>query len=200
MQCCACQSERARGVTRTPIREDIVAEWTASARAAKAAVEAAAEERRRERRNAMIKFDRVCKRHGLTVHAHYGTGGKMPCCACRSERKRGGARTPIREDIVEERAEAAEERGRERSGRYHQDMDLLKEFMGGKCEHCGYEHDLEFHHVTPRRTGSGSTLSDIILHKAYDEALEEIKGCEMLCSDCHDDADAELRSLENPEK
>ena len=85
-------------------------------------------------------------------------------------------------------------------GRYHQDMDLLKEFMGGKCEHCGYEHDLEFHHVTPRRTGSGSTLSDIILHKAYDEALEEIKGCEMLCSDCHDDADAELRSLENPEK
>ena len=180
----------------------------------------------------MIKFDRVCRRHGLTVHTHYTSGAGMPCCACQSEWRHSGARTPIREDIVAERAAAAEERKRirvrkrylkdlarleayykteagratrargyaKKSGRYHQDMDLLKEFMGGKCEHCGYEHDLEFHHTTPRRTGSGRKLSEIIKRKAYDEALEEIKGCEMLCSDCHDDADAELRSLENPEK
>lgn len=57
--------------------------------------------------------------------------------------------------------------------------------LGGECNRCGYnEHisALEFHHIDPNN--KEFEIGDFI-NKSWDFIKEEIKKCELLCSNCH---------------
>jgi 5-methylcytosine-specific restriction endonuclease McrA len=56
------------------------------------------------------------------------------------------------------------------------------EYLGGKCVVCGYNDDLEFHHVDPstKLFNIGSKLS-----MAWDKLILELDKCVLLCYDCH---------------
>lgn len=59
------------------------------------------------------------------------------------------------------------------------------EYLGGKCERCGYDgHQaaFEFHHKDPTQKdfAIGSAAN-----KSWKVIKEEIKKCELLCSNCH---------------
>jgi len=147
----------------------------------------------------MIKFDRVCRRHGLTTFTHHGTGAGMQCCACQSERKRGGARTPVREEVLEEQA-TAKERNRIRQReqilkRYQARTSQVRAESGGCCKECGATEDLHFHHLDP-----ATKVKPVTRMGTLEGMRSEAAKCVLLCADCHEEAHAELRSLENPEK
>lgn len=60
----------------------------------------------------------------------------------------------------------------------------LKEQQGGQCIRCGYSKclkALEFHHVDPNE--KEFTISND--HFKLSEAVEEIKKCILICSNCH---------------
>ncbi len=61
--------------------------------------------------------------------------------------------------------------------------------MGGKCSKCGYNKSacaLDFHHINPvEKARTVSHLIAIEQEWAWALALEEIKKCELLCSNCH---------------
>lgn len=65
---------------------------------------------------------------------------------------------------------------------------LIKK-LGGKCNRCGYNKNaaaLDFHHVNP--VNKQRTISHLLAVNqdwAYEAALEEVKKCELLCSNCH---------------
>lgn len=63
---------------------------------------------------------------------------------------------------------------------------LLVEYMGGKCEICGYNKcikALEFHHISPLE--KEFSLSDYAKSKNLEIAKVELSKCKLLCSNCH---------------
>jgi predicted HNH restriction endonuclease len=61
-------------------------------------------------------------------------------------------------------------------------------YLGGKCSKCGWEYQnileiacYDFHH--PNENKETDVCS--ILQKSWERALEEIKKCVLLCSNCH---------------
>lgn len=73
--------------------------------------------------------------------------------------------------------------------------EYLVELAGGKCIKCGYNKELaalDFHH----REGKAFTLSTAI--RIFDDsafmdlAVNEIKKCDLLCSNCHREVHAEI--------
>jgi predicted HNH restriction endonuclease len=54
--------------------------------------------------------------------------------------------------------------------------------LGGRCRICGYDNHvaLEFHHIDPRE--KGFEISDV---QAWARIVEELKKCELVCSNCH---------------
>ena len=57
--------------------------------------------------------------------------------------------------------------------------------IGLKCNRCGFDHPaaLDFHHNNPTEKEFG--VSGRISKKNKEKILEEIKKCEVLCSNCH---------------
>lgn len=59
--------------------------------------------------------------------------------------------------------------------------------LGGKCSRCGYDKSLsalEFHHRNPLEK-SFALDSRSIASKRMETLMEEIKKCDLLCSNCH---------------
>ena len=60
----------------------------------------------------------------------------------------------------------------------------IKEHLGGRCIKCGYDKclkALEFHHLDPSK--KDFTISND--HFKLKEAVEEVKKCILICSNCH---------------
>jgi len=65
-------------------------------------------------------------------------------------------------------------------------LTLLKELGGGKCQICGYNrclNALEFHHKD--MTTKLESVSELLRLASIDVAKEEIKKCNLLCANCH---------------
>ena len=59
------------------------------------------------------------------------------------------------------------------------------ELLGGCCERCGYDKHpaaLEFHHRNPEEK---SFTIGMVGNKSWSVIVEELKKCELICSNCH---------------
>ena len=56
------------------------------------------------------------------------------------------------------------------------------DMLGGKCVMCGTENNLHFDHITPE--GKVNEISSMLTSN-IDVFLNELKKCQLLCSDCH---------------
>ena len=71
----------------------------------------------------------------------------------------------------------------------------LKEKFQTRCQKCGYNNytgALEFHHIDPSQKDFTISNMDFKLK----DAVEEIKKCVLLCSNCHKELHANLWDLE----
>ncbi len=60
------------------------------------------------------------------------------------------------------------------------------EFLGGKCQRCGYNkclRALQFHHVDSSSKEFG--IADKGVTRAWSKVVEELKKCVLLCANCH---------------
>lgn len=67
----------------------------------------------------------------------------------------------------------------------------IKQAYGGTCQRCGYHtciQALEFHHLDPAK--KDFTISND--HFRLSEAVQEVKKCILLCSNCHKELHAGL--------
>jgi hypothetical protein len=83
--------------------------------------------------------------------------------------------------------EAQQARGRKRK------LELIY-LKGGQCERCGYNANysaLEFHHKKPAEKTFQLDLRSLS-NRRWDVILEEVKKCQLFCSNCH-------AELHNPE-
>ena len=53
-----------------------------------------------------------------------------------------------------------------------------------KCNRCGYDdyRALQFHHTDDNKEGTPSVIAR---HKSWDNVMEELNKCEVLCANCH---------------
>ena len=75
---------------------------------------------------------------------------------------------------------AQQERGRKRK------LELIK-LQGDECEVCGYNKNyaaLEFHHKVPADKSFQLDLRSLS-NRSWEAILEEVKKCQLLCSNCH---------------
>lgn len=100
-------------------------------------------------------MNKECKKHGVVSHALRTEGGfRCRKCAVEAVERR---RRKIKRDALE--------------------------FLGGKCQRCGYDRcgaALEFHHRDPKGKDFEITKS-----MSWDKILVELKKCDLLCSNCH---------------
>lgn len=71
----------------------------------------------------------------------------------------------------------------------------LKMLFGGACKLCGYNRclaALDFHHLIPEN--KTDTVSHLLI-KNKSLALEEAKKCILVCSNCHDEIHAGVRTV-----
>lgn len=56
--------------------------------------------------------------------------------------------------------------------------------LGGKCNRCGFDNPaaLEFHHKDSSE--KDFTIGNVA-NKSWDSIVDEVKKCELLCSNCH---------------
>ena len=67
----------------------------------------------------------------------------------------------------------------------------LIELKGGCCQKCGYDkcqEALDFHHRDP----SQKEFQLFKTFKAFEDLLQEVEKCDLLCSNCHRELHAEL--------
>ena len=73
----------------------------------------------------------------------------------------------------------------------------LVSLLGGECSRCGYNKclgALEFHHINPSEK-SFAISSGVGLNRPYNLLVEEIKKCELICSNCHKEQHYQLDVL-----
>ena len=71
------------------------------------------------------------------------------------------------------------------------------DMFGGKCQMCGYNkciNALEFHHV--EKNHKEEKPSYIIMRWSWKRALEELKKCILICSNCHREIHYTERNVE----
>lgn len=64
---------------------------------------------------------------------------------------------------------------------------------GGECISCGYSKSvwaLSFHHR--EKSGKEQTIGFLIRDRKLEEAREEAKKCDLLCSNCHAEREEEF--------
>ena len=70
---------------------------------------------------------------------------------------------------------------------------ILVEAGGGKCKVCGYNRcirNLHFHHLDPKEKEFG--LSSVGNGLSLEKAMEEMKKCILVCSNCHGEIHSNL--------
>ena len=70
------------------------------------------------------------------------------------------------------------------------------EYLGGKCEICGYNkniHALDFHHRNPEEKDFAIGESDF----SFEKLKPELDKCQLVCSNCHREIHYNLKSEEN---
>ena len=68
--------------------------------------------------------------------------------------------------------------------------ELLLEYKGGKCEHCGYNRyrgALEFHHKDPAEKDPTG-----LRKRSLDALKKEVDKCVLLCANCHREEHARM--------
>jgi 5-methylcytosine-specific restriction endonuclease McrA len=63
-------------------------------------------------------------------------------------------------------------------------MNEALNFLGAKCTRCGSSEKLEFDHIDPQSKLSNVTT---LLHGRADKFWAEVRKCQLLCTDCHND-------------
>lgn len=64
----------------------------------------------------------------------------------------------------------------------------LIDSLGGKCQKCGYNKCLQalhFHHRDPTQKKMSLAASHLLSKEKREMAWEEVKKCDLLCSNCH---------------
>ncbi len=70
----------------------------------------------------------------------------------------------------------------------------LVDYKGGKCKCCGYDRciwALDFHHLDPEEKEfsiTGKTIS-------FERLKKEVDKCELVCSNCHREIEAGIRTI-----
>lgn len=104
------------------------------------------------------RIERECKYHGMTEWVLEGKNtARYRCRKCRMEAV-SRRRKKLKEKAVE--------------------------FLGGKCEKCGYDKciaALEFHHLYGKDFG----LSARGLTRSWEKVEKELRKCQLLCANCH---------------
>ena len=60
------------------------------------------------------------------------------------------------------------------------------EYLGGKCNMCGYKkssHALSFHHIDPKTKSFGISMRGMT--RSWKKIEEELQKCVLLCANCH---------------
>lgn len=76
------------------------------------------------------------------------------------------------------------------------------EYLGGKCELCGYNKCVDafdFHHRDPGEKGDNEP-SRIISSCAWDRIVEELDKCMLVCANCHRELHAKIRAEERSKR
>jgi transposase len=108
-----------------------------------------------------------CSRHGEVSHVR-DSRGYFRCRTCRGEA------------VVRRRRRVKQ---------------ILVDEAGGRCRLCGYDRSvvaLEFHHLDPREKGFGVASGGVARSLARVRA--EVRKCVLLCSNCHAEVEAGVRS------
>jgi len=75
-----------------------------------------------------------------------------------------------------------EDRNKAELRRYHKRRQRMVEILGGKCQHCGTQEDLEFDHKD--RTLKTMSISRM-WSLSWEKLLKELEHCQLLCNSCH---------------
>lgn len=70
------------------------------------------------------------------------------------------------------------------------------EYMGGKCQICGYNRcisAMDFHHRKAEEKGFG--ISAFGITRSWDKILNELQKCVLLCANCHREVHAGVTQL-----
>lgn len=70
------------------------------------------------------------------------------------------------------------------------------EYMGGKCVSCGYnsyQGGLEFHHLDPVQKEFG--ISEKGYSRSWESLKQELDKCILVCSNCHKEIEAGVKSI-----
>lgn len=70
--------------------------------------------------------------------------------------------------------------------RFKRKLELVKE-LGNKCQICGYNKNLaalEFHHINPKEKKFDLSIRHIASY-SWEKIQQELKKCQLLCSNCH---------------
>jgi len=77
--------------------------------------------------------------------------------------------------------------------RRHKIKQMALEFMGGKCQNCGYRkcpRALEFHHKNPKEKNFGIAYKGH--SRSWQRVKQELDKCVLVCSKCHHEIHAGL--------
>lgn len=78
---------------------------------------------------------------------------------------------------------------------YQQRKQRIVYVMGGQCALCGYKKNiyaLEMHHINPKE--KKFTFSNTKDYHSWEELMEEMKKCVLLCANCHREVHYSLRN------
>lgn len=89
--------------------------------------------------------------------------------------------------------EYIQERNRRQRERYKANMAYAIEKLGGRCNQCGTEEELEFDHINP---ATKKYLIGQLLRGSRTRLDEELTKCQLLCRDCHLEKTTFERELE----
>ncbi len=73
---------------------------------------------------------------------------------------------------------------------------LSIEYMGGKCQICGYQKyqgALELHHINKSEKGFG--IGDKGYTRSWEKVKAELNKCILLCANCHREVSAGIQGL-----
>jgi hypothetical protein len=123
----------------------------------------------------MFEITRNCKHHGDTIFTKTkrSRGDYYECRACNTKR-RTNWRLQKKQEIAE--------------------------LYGGKCQCCGYDkciQAIDFHHIDPKTKKFG--INNALKNRSVGmkEVFEELKGCIMVCANCHRELEAGLIDISN---
>ena len=71
----------------------------------------------------------------------------------------------------------------------------LVKMLGGKCSKCGYKKTLaalSFHHINPKEKKFDLSKNGNLLHE-WKEVVAEAKKCQILCLNCHQELNEDLK-------